>query len=89
LKPEAPLVHEDLGQYEHSPAFTPVPGTNIANIFKIRKGDIEEGFGHATTVVENKFSMPQVSHAAMETRACIAFRTEALRSGHLRSRLLP
>jgi len=72
LKPDAPLVHEDLGQYEHSPAFTPVPGTNIANIFKIRKGNIEEGLGHATTVVENEFSMPQVSHAAMETRACIA-----------------
>jgi len=72
LKPDAPLVHEDLGQYEHSPAFTPVPGTNIANIFKIRKGNIEEGFGQATTVVENEFSMPQVSHAAMETRACVA-----------------
>jgi CO/xanthine dehydrogenase Mo-binding subunit len=72
LKPGAPLVHEDLAQYEHSPVFTPIPGTNIANIFKIRKGNIEEGFKRATTIVENEFSMPQVSHAAMETRTCMA-----------------
>jgi CO/xanthine dehydrogenase Mo-binding subunit len=72
LKPGAPLVHEDLAQYEHSPVFTPVPGTNIASIFKIRKGNVEEGFKRATTVVENEFSMPQVSHAAMEPRACVA-----------------
>jgi len=72
LKTGAPLVHEDLAQYEHSPVFTPVPGTNIANIFKIRKGNVEDGFKHATTIVENEFSMPQVSHGAMEPRACIA-----------------
>jgi len=72
LKPNAPLVHEDLAQYEHSPVFTPVPGTNIANIFKIRKGNVEDGFKHARTIVENEFSMPQVSHGAMEPRACIA-----------------
>jgi len=72
LKTGAPLVHEDLAQYEHSPVFTPVPGTNIANIFKIRKGNVEDGFKHAETIVENEFSMPQVSHGAMEPRACIA-----------------
>jgi CO/xanthine dehydrogenase Mo-binding subunit len=72
LKPGAPLVHEDLAQYEHSPVFTPVPGTNIANIFKIRKGNPEEGFKRATTIVENEFWMPQVSHVPMEPRACVA-----------------
>jgi CO/xanthine dehydrogenase Mo-binding subunit len=72
LKPGAPLLHEDLAQYEHSPVFTPVPGTNIANIFKIRKGNVEDGFKRARTIVENEFSMPQVSHGAMEPRACIA-----------------
>ncbi len=72
LKPGAPLVHEELAQYEHSPVFTPVLGTNIANIFKVRKGSIEDGFKRATTIVENEFSMPQVSHVPMEPRACIA-----------------
>jgi CO/xanthine dehydrogenase Mo-binding subunit len=72
LKPNAPIVHEELSQYEHSPVFTPVPGTNIANIFKVRKGNAEDGFRGATTIIENEFSMPQVSHVAMEPRACIA-----------------
>lgn len=72
LKPNSPLVHEDLAKYEHSPVFTPVPGTNIANIFKVRKGDAQAGFEKAKAVIENEFSMPQVSHAAMEPRACIA-----------------
>ena len=72
LKPGAPLVHEELSQYEHSPVFKPVPGTNIANIFKVRKGDIKSGFDKASVVVENEFSMPQVSHVAMEPRASIA-----------------
>lgn len=71
LKTGAPLVHEDLAQYEHSPVFTPVPGTNIANIFKIRKGSVEEGFKRATTVVENEFSMPQVSHGASRMRSAV------------------
>jgi len=72
LKPNSPLVHEELAQYEHSPVYTPVPGTNIANIFKLRKGDAKAAFEKAATVVENEFAMPQVSHAAMEPRACIA-----------------
>ena len=72
LKPDAPLVHEELGEYEHSPVYTPVPGTNIANIFKLRKGDTKSAFEKAVTIVENEFSMPQVSHAAMEPRACVA-----------------
>ena len=55
LKPGAPLVHEELAEYEHSPVFTPIAGTNIANIFKIRKGNVEEGFKRATTIVENEF----------------------------------
>ncbi len=72
LKPNSPLVHEELAQYEHSPVYTPVPGTNIANIFKLRKGDAKAAFEKAATIVENEFAMPQVSHAAMEPRACIA-----------------
>jgi CO/xanthine dehydrogenase Mo-binding subunit len=72
LKPGSPLVHEELSQYEHSPVFTPVPGTNIANIFKVRKGDAESAFKKASLIVENEFSMPQVNHAAMEPRASIA-----------------
>ncbi|MHA2245188.1 MAG: xanthine dehydrogenase family protein molybdopterin-binding subunit [Candidatus Hodarchaeales archaeon] len=60
------LVHEKMAEYEHSPAFNPVPGTNVANLFKLRKGDIEEGFTQADLVIENTYTMPQVAHAYLE-----------------------
>mgnify|MGYP004705346697 FL=1 len=45
LKPKAPLVHPDLGTYAYiAAAFTPKPGTNIANHTKLRKGDVDKGF---------------------------------------------
>src|SRR3954469_19422365 len=45
MSPDAPLVHPRLGEYAYvEAAFTPQPGTNIANITKLRKGDVEKGF---------------------------------------------
>ncbi|MFX1248804.1 MAG: xanthine dehydrogenase family protein molybdopterin-binding subunit [Promethearchaeota archaeon] len=60
------LVHEKMAEYEHSPAFNPIPGTNIANHFKLRKGDIKKGFAQSDLIIENTFSMPQVAHAYLE-----------------------
>lgn len=71
LKPGAPLVHEELGEYAHSPAFRPIPGTNIANKFTLRKGDVEKGFRESDVIIENEFSMPQVSHTQLETHVTI------------------
>jgi len=71
LKKDAPLVHENLHEYAHSPVFSPVPNTNIANNFKLRKGDVKKGFEEADIIVENEFFQPQVDHVPMETHACI------------------
>ena len=60
------LVHEKMAEYDHSPAFNPIPGTNIANHFKLRKGDIKRGFDEADHILENTFTMPQVAHAYLE-----------------------
>jgi carbon-monoxide dehydrogenase large subunit len=60
------LVHDKMSEYDHSPAFNPLPGTNIANHFKLRKGDIKLGFEKSDLLVENTFSMPQISHAYLE-----------------------
>ncbi len=60
------LVHEKMAEYGHSSAFNPVPGTNIANLFKLRKGNIKDGFSKADLVIENTFRMPQVAHAYLE-----------------------
>jgi len=71
LKPDAPLIHEKLGEYKVFPAFKPVPGTNIANHFTLKRGDVEEGFAKSDLIIEDEFSMPHVSHAFLETQNCI------------------
>lgn len=67
------LIHEKMAEYEHSPAFNPVPGTNIANHFKLRKGNIEDGFSKASLVIQNTFKMPQVAHAYLEPIVSIGY----------------
>lgn len=72
MKPGAPILHERLGSYRTAPGFRPVPGTNIANYFKLVKGDVEKGFESADEVVEARFSLPFMSHAYMEVQNVIA-----------------
>lgn len=73
VKPNAILVHEDLGNYKTIPdVFFPEAGTNVANHFKLRKGNIEKGFEESDFVIENKFYVPQILHVPMETHAVIA-----------------
>lgn len=71
MKEGAPLVHECLHEYEHAPFIFPKPHTNIANHFKLRKGDVERGFKEADVIVENEFYQPQVQNVQMETHASI------------------
>lgn len=68
----APLVHPDLGEYDYvAAAFTPVPGTNIANLTRLRKGDLEAGFAAAEWTVEREYTNPSVQHVPMETHVAI------------------
>jgi len=71
LKPDAPLLHEKLAEYEYAPFIFPQPGTNISNYFKVRKGNIEEGFGNCTTIVEQEYYVPHLQHTPLETHVCI------------------
>ncbi|MFZ1963829.1 MAG: xanthine dehydrogenase family protein molybdopterin-binding subunit [Roseiarcus sp.] len=73
LKEGAPLVHPDLGTYDYVKAvFSPQPGTNIANLSKCRKGDVEKGFAEAAWIVEREYTNPSVQHVPMETHVAIA-----------------
>ncbi|PEJ59062.1 aldehyde oxidase [Bacillus sp. AFS002410] len=74
---DAPLVHEDVEQYliDESSGLTgtsggiqPIPGTNIANIQGIRKGNIDRGFAKCDIIIEEEFSFNQADHTAIETR---------------------
>ncbi|MCK6206824.1 xanthine dehydrogenase family protein molybdopterin-binding subunit [Bacillus infantis] len=72
LRSDAPLVHENLGSYEKRERVYPVPGTNIASMDKIRKGNIEQGFRESEVEAEFAISFPPSDHAAMETRCATA-----------------
>ncbi len=72
LKPEAPIIHEDLGSYEVVPIFYPKPGTNVANHFKLRKGDTEKGYAEADLVIEKEYYVPQMQHVPIETHKAAA-----------------
>jgi len=72
LEKDAPLVHPNLGEYSYmEAAFTPVPGTNIANHTKLRKGDVEQGFEKSEWIIEREYTNPSVQHVPMETHVSI------------------
>jgi CO/xanthine dehydrogenase Mo-binding subunit len=72
MEPGAPLVHEGLGDYWNVPVFFPKAGTNIANHFKIRRGDVEQGFRESDFVTENTFTTPMAQHCPLEPHVSIA-----------------
>ena len=73
LAPDSPLVHEFLHTYDCvKGVFCPVERTNIANDFRLKKGDPEGGFAASDRVIENEFYVPQVQHVPMETHCSIA-----------------
>lgn len=72
MKEDAPRVHPDLGSYSYmEAAFSPQPGTNIANITRLRKGDVEKGFEESEWIVEREYTNPSVQHVPMETHVAI------------------
>jgi CO/xanthine dehydrogenase Mo-binding subunit len=71
-KPDAPLIHPDLGQYECAPFILPQTGTNISNYFRLRKGDVEAGFAQSDVIVEGTYRVPHVQHVPIETHVVAA-----------------
>ncbi|MBN1372068.1 MAG: xanthine dehydrogenase family protein molybdopterin-binding subunit [Anaerolineaceae bacterium] len=69
---EAPIIHPDLEKYEHPNFIFPVNGTNMANHFKIRKGDTEAAWPQCAAIVEHTFRIPQVQHVPIEPHVAIA-----------------
>jgi CO/xanthine dehydrogenase Mo-binding subunit len=72
MKPDAPLIHPDLGTYKVIPIFFPQPGTNISHHYKLRKGDAEKAFAEADFVTEHRFFIPHVQHVPLEPHAAVA-----------------
>ncbi len=72
IKPDAPLIHPDLGDYEVVNFIYPKPGTNISNHFKVRKGDTESTWEKCAAVVENEYYIPHIQHVPLETHVAVA-----------------
>lgn len=71
LGQHAPILHEQLSDYQKIEAVYPEPNSNVANRVKIRKGSIQEGLEKSDVIVLEKFSIPPSDHIAIETRAVI------------------
>jgi len=70
--PDAPLLHERNGDYKRLEySIHPKPGTNIFHHYKLRRGNATAGFAEAEVVVEEEFTFPLSSHAAIEPHAAI------------------
>jgi CO/xanthine dehydrogenase Mo-binding subunit len=64
IKPESPRVHEEIGE------------TNICVHYKIRKGNVEEGFAKADVIVEGEYRTPVQEHAYLQPEAGLAYLDE-------------
>ncbi len=72
MKEDSPLVHPDLGDYKHIPIFHTMPGTNISEHFKLRKGDVDKAFEDSDLVFESDFYVPHIQHCPIENHVAIA-----------------
>ncbi|MFQ5913829.1 MAG: xanthine dehydrogenase family protein molybdopterin-binding subunit [Nitrospinota bacterium] len=73
MAPGAPLIHPDADKYSYNAhVLVPQPGTNIANLTRVRKGNVEEAFQKSDLVVEDTYEIPMVQHVCMEPHVCTA-----------------
>ena len=75
LKPGAPLVHDPrpAQQPMFSKLIQDLPGgSNVCSHFKLRHGDVEQGFRQADFVFEDVFRSPAAQHVPLEPHVSIA-----------------
>jgi len=70
---KAVLIQPENGSFWHLPTLKPIPGTNIANVYRLVKGKGEEGFAEADVTVEGEFVYPFGSCAAIEPHGSIVW----------------
>jgi CO/xanthine dehydrogenase Mo-binding subunit len=73
LKEDSVLIHDKNGEYWHLSSYQPVPKTNIAMRYILKKGDSDKAFQEADAVAEGEFIYPFGSSAAIEPHGAIAW----------------
>jgi CO/xanthine dehydrogenase Mo-binding subunit len=71
------VIHPNIANYKRLKAqiykaVSDPTRPNITNYFKVRKGNVDEGFKQADIIVENRFSTHMVQHAHIEPIAVLA-----------------
>ncbi len=61
MRPDAPRVHTEIGD------------SNICVHYKIRKGNVEQGFAQADVIVEGEYRTPVQEHAYLQPEAGLAY----------------
>ena len=61
MNPDAPRVHEHIGD------------SNVCVHYKIRKGNVEDGFAKADVIVEGEYHTPVQEHAYLQPEAGLAY----------------
>src|SRR5512143_3486209 len=59
-------IHEDFDNYRKAEFIVRGAMPNIAEHFKLRTGDVAKGFAESELVLEEKYFVPMIQHAAME-----------------------
>jgi CO/xanthine dehydrogenase Mo-binding subunit len=72
IKPDAPLLHPDLGSYEVVPFIFPQAGSNVSNVFRVRKGDPEATWSQCDAIVEGTYRVPHIQHVPIEPHVAVA-----------------
>jgi CO/xanthine dehydrogenase Mo-binding subunit len=71
-RPEAPLLHPDLGSYKVANFIFPEAGTNISEHFRLRRGEVEAAWSQCTAIVEGTFRLPQIQHVPIEPHVAVS-----------------
>ena len=74
--PDAPLIHEAFRMPKRSygdlAAMNSIPDSNVPYHFKLRRGDVDQGFQESDEIFEDDYFCPTTQHMAMEPHVCIA-----------------
>jgi carbon-monoxide dehydrogenase large subunit len=70
-RPDAPLLHPDLGAYKVANFIFPQPGSNVSEHFKLRRGDTEAAWKDCAAIVEGTFRLPQIQHVPIEPHIAV------------------
>ena len=71
-KPDCIAIHEEFDKYRKAEFIVGSPLPNVAEHFKLRTGDVETGFKQSDLIVEERYFVPIIQHAAMEPHSAHA-----------------